>query len=471
MRKTCAFYTLGCKVNQYDTESLMNMFRDRGYEIVDFDEPADVYCINTCTVTSISDRKSRQAIRRARATNPKAIVAVVGCYAQAAPEEVSSLPGVNVIVGTHGRGQLVDLVERVRGPEDKIVATRDIQEATEFEELPVKKVYGRTRAGVKIQEGCDSYCSYCRVPYARGRVRSRLPENVIREVKGLVEAGYKEIVLEGIHIGAYGRDLGPASDGKRRDLAWILAQICEVLDGARIRLGSVEPREVTRELVDVMAGCDRIARHLHIPLESGSNDILRLMNRPYTREYYRDLVNTVRERIPGIAVTTDIMVGFPQETEERFIESLEFVREMAFARIHVFRYSRRPGTRASGFGGQVPEKAKRERSERMLALGQELALAFHQRFIGEELSVLFEEFSGESPTLNLPASPGSNGAAAWDPPDGPGTGNGWLWGFSDNYIRVTARGCRELTGKVVPVRLLMAFPEYAVGIFDFEKGF
>lgn len=432
-----AFYTLGCKVNRYDTEALRGLFRRRGYRVVDFEEEADIYVINTCTVTGRGEARSRQVIRRARRRNPDALVVVAGCYPQARPGEVERIPGVDLVVGTGDRSRLVDLVQGLEGSDRRdgrpLVAVSDIMQAQQFEELPIEEFRGRTRATVKIQDGCDLFCSYCIIPYARGPARSRRPEEVLSEVERLARAGFKEVVLTGIHLGAYGNS--PARDrGQygRLDLAGILELIHPVAGLERIRLSSVEPTDVTPRLVEAVASLPKVCRHLHIPLQSGHDRVLRRMNRHYTTARYRELVSEARKGVPDLAVSTDVMVGFPGETEEEFEASYRFIEEMAFSRLHVFPYSPRAGTPAAGFPDQVPEKVKEERSRRLLALGVELSCRFSSRYLGKTVEVLVEQAEDRMPDL--------------------------LEGLTDNYIRVTFRGPAELRNSLVKVRLTSISP-------------
>jgi threonylcarbamoyladenosine tRNA methylthiotransferase MtaB len=382
---------LGCKVNQCDTESLATLFRERGYDIVDFDSAADVYCINTCTVTSASEKKSRQAIRRARRRNPSAVVAVVGCYAQVAPEEVAAIPGVDVVAGILERGRLVDLVERVLDGGGPVVEVGRGRPSGRFEELPVAAgARARTRAFIKVQEGCDEFCSYCRVPHARGASRSRRPECVLSEVRRFVNSGYKEIVLTGIHLGAYGKDLDPLDTGDRPGLAWLVERVHEVEGLGRVRLSSVEPLDVDEPLIRAVASLPRVAKHFHIPLQSGDNEVLVMMNRRYRTSDYERVIARIRDAISPVGITTDVMVGFPGETEERFARSFEFARRVGFTKMHVFAYSPRPGTRAARMTPQVDHATKHARSEAMIALGRELGFRFHKSLVGLREDVLVE---------------------------------------------------------------------------------
>ncbi|MBC7104304.1 MAG: MiaB/RimO family radical SAM methylthiotransferase, partial [Firmicutes bacterium] len=314
-----SIYTLGCKANQADSAALAGLFRERGYEVVEFPAPAEVYIINTCTVTHLGDKKSRQAIRRAARANPGAVVVVTGCYAQVAPEAVAGLPGVRLVVGTGDRGRLVELVEEVARTGRPRVLVGDARRRREFEELGPALYPTRVRAWVKIQEGCDNFCTYCIVPRARGPVRSRRPEGVVQEVRRLAAEGYGEVVLTGIHIGAYGRDLGDV------DLAGLLRRLADLPGLKRLRLSSIEPPEVTPELIRLMAESPVICRHLHIPLQSADDRVLFRMGRRYTAEDYRRLMEAVRAQVPGVAVTTDVMVGFPGEDEEAFRRTRDFV--------------------------------------------------------------------------------------------------------------------------------------------------
>ncbi|MDI6869959.1 MAG: tRNA (N(6)-L-threonylcarbamoyladenosine(37)-C(2))-methylthiotransferase MtaB [Bacillota bacterium] len=449
MAPRVAFHTLGCKVNQYDTRAVAALFRDAGYEVVDFSSPAEVYVINTCTVTSLGDKKSRQALRRARRQNPAAVVVAMGCYAQTAPDEVASLPGVDVVVGTTGRRRLVELVETARRRKGAApvppppaagaaVAVAPLTRESEFEELGEGAVPERARATVKVQEGCRQYCSYCKVPYARGPERSRPPAAVRAEVERLVAEGFREVVLTGIHLGSYGRDL-PAEP--RWDLARLAGEIARVPGLARLRLSSLEPTDVTDALITLVGENPVLCRHFHLPLQSGDDAILRRMNRHYTTAEYARVVERIRAAVPGAALTTDLIAGFPGETEEHFQRTLAFVREMAFSRLHVFPYSRRRGTPAASFPSQVPEAVKRERAGRLIALGRELSLAFHQPLVGRTVTVLFEEAAGS-----------------------------WWSGLTDTYVRVLALSPVPLGGEIKPVRVERAEAEEVYGRVEEGEG-
>ncbi len=421
-KKRVAFTTLGCKVNQYETSALEELFRRRGYEVVDFEQAADVYIINTCTVTHLGDRKSRQLIRRAVRDNPKALVAVTGCYAQAAPGEILEIEGVDLVVGTGNRARIVDLVEgTVKGR--RTVAVQDISGCREYEELPGEASQGRVRAFLKIQEGCQNFCSYCIVPYTRGPLRSRPPESVLAGARELLERGFKEIVLTGIHTGAYGRE-----PGGRMKLPELLREIAALPGLARLRLSSLEPRDITPEILELMASGPPFCRHIHVPLQSGDDEILKAMRRTYDTGFFRGLVNDIRKKIPEAGITTDVMVGFPGETERNFENTVRFIEEMQFSGLHVFKYSRRRGTPAAEFPNQVEPAVKEERSRRLIALGGELSRRFAARYQGKTVAVLAEQ-----------VVPGKNGE--------------WLDGLTDNYLRVTFAGPAGLRGQIVNVRI------------------
>ncbi len=385
-KKTAALHNLGCKVNAYETEAMRQILVDAGYDIVPFPERADVYVINTCTVTNIADKKSRQMLHRARRANPDAIVAAVGCYAQVFPEKTAADPAVDLVIGNNEKHRLVSLIgeyerDRVRSR----TCVPDINAPDQpYEELSVPRPADHTRAFVKVQDGCNRFCSYCVIPYARGRARSRDPEQVLAEVRALAENGYREIVLTGIHVSSYGLDNGvPLTDLIRR---------IQVTDGIRrIRLGSLEPADITEEFVRELARADKVCPHFHLSLQSGSDTVLSRMNRNYTSADYLEKCDLLRGRYEHPAITTDIIVGFPGETEEEFAETCDFVRRAAFAAIHVFPYSRREGTAAARMDGQVEESVKQERSRALLALAKEQKEAFEGWYEGRLVEVLFEE--------------------------------------------------------------------------------
>ena len=378
--------TLGCKVNQFETETMEGLFRARGYEVVPFETAADVYVINTCSVTHLSDRKSRQLIRRAARTNPSACIAVTGCYAQVAPEEIRALEGVRVVIGTKERARIVDYVEEaLRADTGALGTITDIMQARVFEDIPLHAMPHRTRAFLKIEDGCQNFCTFCIIPYARGPVKSRELSAVAREMKLLTGAGFREVVLTGIHLGAYGIDLAA-----RPTLADACRTALAEENLRRLRLGSLESVELSADLLELMRTEPRFAAHLHLPLQAGSDPVLRAMNRHYDTAAFAALLEEVRAAVPGVAISTDIIVGFPGETEEDFAAGLDFVRQMGFARMHVFPYSARRGTPAARRADQVPPVVRKERAARMQALADEVAEAYHRAALGSVAEVLFE---------------------------------------------------------------------------------
>ncbi|MBT9167130.1 MAG: Threonylcarbamoyladenosine tRNA methylthiotransferase MtaB [Syntrophomonadaceae bacterium] len=413
---TAAFFTLGCKVNQTETAALQQLFVEAGYQPVPFDGHADVYVINTCTVTQLSDRKSRQMIRRARRANLAAVIVVTGCYAQVSPDDVLKISEVDLVVGTHARGRLPELVAEAK--KGRLNCVVPLTEKEKFEALPSAQKEGRKRAFLKIQEGCSQFCSYCIVPHARGPLYSRPPEETVVEVKRLVKQGFHEMVLTGVHLGSYGVDL-PGEIA----LSDLLRQLAPLAGIRRIRISSIEPTEITPDLVEVLLENPSICRHLHIPLQSGDDLVLRRMNRKYDATEFLQLVCWLRAQLPGIALTTDVLVGFPGETEEQFQHTMGLVEKSAFSRVHVFKYSPRNGTPAAGLPEQVTSAQKEERSKRLIALGGKLSGAFRRQFIGKTVDVLFEETAGK----------------------------GKLAGLTEHYVRVTARAPEVLLGEIAAV--------------------
>ncbi|KAB2952287.1 tRNA (N(6)-L-threonylcarbamoyladenosine(37)-C(2))-methylthiotransferase MtaB [Heliorestis acidaminivorans] len=382
-QSTVAFYTLGCKVNQGETDALSGLFKRRNYQIVSFDEPADVYVINTCTVTHLSDRKSRQIIRRAHRMNPQAVVVVTGCYAQVSPEEVQSIEGVDVIVGTDQRKKIVDLVEAHREAGSQVSAIEDIKTVTVFEEFSAHAEISRARATMKIQDGCNLFCTYCIIPYARGPVRSLSPVKVLEEAKRLIQEGFQEIVITGIHLGAYGTDIDA-------DLGELVKALCR-LDGLqRLRIGSIEPQEFTPSLLEAMTE-KVLCPHFHIPLQSGSDKILKSMGRRYNRQDFVDIFTKIMVILPNVSITTDLIVGFPGESEVDFQETEQLCRTLPLAGIHVFPFSPRKGTKAINFPDQIAKKVKEERVQRIGEISRNLTMQYSEKFIGSTREVLLEE--------------------------------------------------------------------------------
>ncbi len=382
---TVSFMTLGCKVNQFETETMEGLFRRAGYSLRPFGEPADVCVINTCSVTALGEKKSRQMIRRTRRENPNAVIAVTGCYAQLSPKDLSALEGVRLVIGTQDRGRIVELVEQAAREDGVLLDVGDIMKAEAFEDIPLYGAPARTRAFLKIQEGCENFCAFCIIPYTRGPLRSRPLSGVRSEAAKLVDAGFREIVLTGIHLGAYGRDLE-----EKPTLADAAREVLSLPGLARLRLGSLESVELSEELFTLLREEPRFAKHLHLPLQSGSDAILSAMNRHYDTAAFARLLDDIRQKVPDIAVTTDVIVGFPGETEALFEESLDFVARMDFAKVHVFPYSRRQGTPAARMADQVPAPTKKERVRRMEETAEARALKIRETFLGKTEDVLFE---------------------------------------------------------------------------------
>ena len=393
-----ALHNLGCKVNAYETEAMQQQLEERGYEIVPFDQKAYVYIINTCSVTNIADRKSRQMLHRAKKLNPEAVVVAAGCYVQVASDALKEDDSVDIIVGNNNKARLADILEEYmkdrQGDEGGYVL--DIARAREYEELHVSRLGEHTRAFIKVQDGCNQFCSYCIIPYARGRVRSRKPEDVEAEVKGLVARGYREVVLTGIHLSSYGTEHMEGSPVKGGDWdsgpLWDLIERIHRVEGLeRIRLGSLEPRIITREFAEKLAGLPEFCPHFHLSLQSGCDATLKRMNRHYTTEDYLRRCGILREIFDHPAITTDVIAGFPGETEEEFEETRRFLETVRFYEMHVFKYSKRQGTRAAVMEDQVSEQVKARRSDVLLELEKTMSREYRERFAGSRVSVLFEE--------------------------------------------------------------------------------
>jgi len=384
VKKKAAFFTLGCKVNFCETEALQALFEQAGYKITDFDNQADVYVINTCTVTGSSDHKSRKAIRRARKRSPGAIVIATGCYAQGAPEKIKEMEQADLIVGNREREKLPQILTSLE-PGTALDLVSPHPADSRFEMLPPVKRRNRTRGFLKIQEGCDQHCSYCVVPSVRGPLRSLHPEEAVLRAKNLVASGCREIVLTGIHLGFYGAELEDVS------LPSLLKDLEEIPNLFRLRLSSLEPSDINAELVDHITGSWIVCPHLHLPLQSGDGEILRLMNRPYEPVEYLYLAKWLKQEIPALALSTDIIVGFPGETEKHHRRSMKLIKDIGFSRLHVFKYSPRPGTPAADYSGQVPNKVKDRRSKEVIELGEEMASAYRRQFLGTVQPVLVEK--------------------------------------------------------------------------------
>ena len=392
-----ALYTLGCKVNQYESNVIEDEFRNNGYEVVDFSSYADAYIINTCTVTAMGDKKSRQILRRAKQINPNSIVCAIGCYAQVAKEELEKIDEIDIVLGTIEKAKTFEIVdEYIKNKSNtKIVLSENIMKLMPYCEYNGVAYTKHVRAEIKIQDGCDRFCSYCIIPYARGPVRSRLPEDIKREVLLLVAKGIKEIVLTGIHISSYGKDF---KDNKNSDepydfkygLIDLLEELNEIEGVERIRLGSLEPRIITNNFISRLTKLNKICNHFHLSLQSGCNDTLARMNRKYSTEEFIKIVELIRKNIPEVALTTDVIVGFPGETNEEFNHTVEFLKEIKFSKMHVFKYSKRRGTPASLMPNQVPEDIKEQRSNILIEMSSQNENEFASQYIGKEVEVLFE---------------------------------------------------------------------------------
>lgn len=394
--ESIALHNLGCKVNGYEMDVMQQILQEKGYKIVSFDEKADIYIINTCTVTNIADQKSRQMLHRARKKNPEAIVVAAGCYVQTGEEKIAEDLTVDLVIGNNRKKDVAEILEEYLGArrkgtlprEDRTLRSRtviDINHTKEYEEMKLHGTGGHTRAYVKIQDGCNQFCSYCIIPYARGRVRSRGEEDILKEVSGLIENGYQEVVLTGIHISSYGIDRGGS------ELLQLLEKLNAMEGLKRIRLGSLEPGIITEEFAEKLSGLSCVCPHFHLSLQSGCDETLRRMNRRYTTGEYLEKVEMLRKYFDRPAITTDIIVGFPGETEEEFAVTEAFLTKVHFSEMHIFKYSRRQGTRAAAMEAQIPDQVKNERSGRLMRLARLMSQEYRQSFAGEKAEVLYEE--------------------------------------------------------------------------------
>nr|WP_304218784.1 tRNA (N(6)-L-threonylcarbamoyladenosine(37)-C(2))-methylthiotransferase MtaB [Fredinandcohnia onubensis] len=431
-----AFHTLGCKVNHYETEAIWQLFKESGYERTEFESTADVYVINTCTVTNTGDKKSRQVIRRAIRKNPDAVICVTGCYAQTSPAEIMAIPGVDIVVGTQDRKKMLEYIEQYKEERQPINGVGNIMKTRVYEELDVPSFTDRTRASLKIQEGCNNFCTFCIIPWARGLMRSRDPQEVIKQAQQLVNAGYKEIVLTGIHTGGYGEDM------KDYNLAALLRDLeSKVIGLKRIRISSIEASQITDEIIEVLDKSKKVVRHLHVPLQSGSNTVLKRMRRKYTMEFFAERLTKLRQALPGLAITSDVIVGFPGETEEEFMETYNFINEHKFSELHVFPYSKRTGTPAARMEDQIDEEVKNERVHRLISLSDQLAKEYASNYEGEVLEVIPEEIDKDDPTSGL------------------------YIGYTDNYLKVKFDATEDMIGKIVKVKITKAGYPYNEGKF------
>lgn len=430
--KKIAFYTLGCKVNNYETEAISELFKNANYTRVDFNQVADVYIINTCTVTNKGDKKSRQMIRRAIRRNPNAVICVTGCYAQTQPNEVAQIDGVDIIIGTNGRENIVNLVERFIKNREPITYIKDLFHDAKFENLSVINYESRTRANIKIQEGCQNFCTYCIIPFARGKMRSKDKDSVITEIQNLVDHGHLEIILTGIHTGGYGVDF------ESYDLSDLIVDIEKQVHGIkRLRISSIEISQIDEKMLNVMKNSHILANHLHVPIQSGSDTVLERMNRKYTTNEYMDKINEIRAIFPDISITTDVIVGFPGETEIECKETYDFIKKVGFSELHVFPYSKRSGTRAAKMASQVSEIVKSMRVNELLALSNELAQKYVNQFQNQILNVIFEEKYHDDPQ--------------------------YIVGHASNYMKVKVIGNESNIGKEVNVLIKNTTHSLALG--------
>lgn len=397
---TVAFLTLGCKVNSYETNAMEKLFVEAGYTLTEFHKKADIYVINTCTVTNMADRKSRQMLHKAKKMNPEAVIAAVGCYVQASPDEVKKDEAIDVIIGNNQKKEIVALIEAYREEQrreeakETLTALVDMKEPLSYEELSIADAGEKTRAYIKIQDGCNQFCSYCIIPYVRGRIRSRGEAEILEEVKRLAENGYKELVLTGIHLSSYGVDWTEEKNFvllKGKPLLSIIQRVAQVEGVERIRLGSLEPRIVTEDFVKELSQIKKVCPHFHLSLQSGCNETLKRMNRKYSTAEYKKGCELLRAYFENPAITTDVIVGFPEETEEEFAETKAFLKEIAFSDVHIFKYSMRKGTVAAKNPKQIEEAVKHERSSELIALGKQMQMAYEESFVGKKALVLVEE--------------------------------------------------------------------------------
>ncbi len=430
-----ALYTLGCRVNSYESEAMAEKFIKEGYEVVSFDEFSDVYVINTCTVTNMGDKKSRQMIGRARRHNPEAIIAVVGCYSQIASDEIAQIEGVDVVLGSRNKGDIVYWVNRAREESKQVVEVKDVLKNNKFEQLAINEYQDKTRAFLKIQDGCNRFCSYCLIPFARGGVCSKEPEKILKEVKELSKNGFKEIILSGVHTASYGVDL----EGNW-DLVKILEEINKIEGIERIRIGSIDPTFFTEGVIERICNLEKMCPHFHLSLQSGCDATIRRMNRKYTAQEYKDVVENLRKYMKDVSITTDIIVGFPGESNVEFEATYEFLKGIKLSKMHIFKYSKRTGTKAAEMPFQVDGLIKEERSKKLIELNNALEVEFMEKFIGREMRVLYEEaISGKENTYV---------------------------GYTENYIKVITESDENLEGKIVPTKLAAVKQENMIGIIE-----
>ncbi len=438
MKKIIKFITLGCKVNQYETNAMTQKFLENGYKVIEenndnSEEKPDVCIINTCTVTNMSDRKSRQMLRRMKEKNPDTIVVAVGCYAQVAKEELSQIPEIDLVLGNNEKVEIVKYIEQYLRKNEKKFEIEDVMQSKEFSDFGNITFSEKTRAVIKIQDGCDRFCSYCIIPYARGRVRSRKPESIISEITEISQKGIKEVVITGIHIASYGKDFAFCDDDnlKNYKLIDLLEEINKIDGIERIRLGSIEPLLITEEFVERLKKLEKICHHFHLSLQSGCDETLKRMNRRYTTEQFRNIVSILRRTYKDVNLTTDIIVGFPGETGKEFCQTYEFLKEIKFYKMHVFKYSPRKVTKAAVMENQVPGDIKEQRSKKLIELSNKNELEYNNNYIGKEVDVLFEEEKADV-----------------------------YKGHTQNYIMVYCESKEKLDNKIKRVKCKEAHEEY-----------
>ncbi len=427
-----ALYTLGCRVNSYESEAMAEQFIKEGYDVVDFSEFADVYVINTCTVTNMGDKKSRQMIGRARRLNPEAIIAVVGCYSQIASDEVASIEGVDVVLGSRNKGEVVYWVNRTREEKKQVIEVNDVLRNKKFEDLSINEYQDKTRAFLKIQDGCNKFCTYCLIPFARGAVCSKDPEQILKEVNELSRNGFKEIILSGVHTASYGVDI-------QGD--WNLVRVLEEIDKIegieRIRIGSIDPTFFTEGVIERICGLKKLCPHFHLSLQSGCDATLRRMNRKYTAAEYKEVCDNLRKYMKDVSITTDIIVGFPGESAGEFEETYKFLSDIKLSKMHIFKYSKRAGTKAADMPFQVDGNLKEERSKALIELNHKNEVEFMEGFIGRTMSVLYEEKVS-------------------------GSENSYV-GYTENYLKVITNSSEDISGKIVPTKVISVEAEHMIG--------
>lgn len=418
--KKVAFITLGCKVNQYETNSMIQQFLQKEYKIVESTEKADIYIVNTCTVTNMSDRKSRQMLRRVKELNHKAIVVACGCYVQVAKEEIEKIEEIDLVLGNNEKKEIVEIIEEYIKENKKHTEIEDVMHQREYVELGETTYTEKTRAVIKVQDGCDRFCSYCIIPYARGRVRSRRPEKVIQEIEKIAQKGIKEVVITGIHIASYGKDFK-----EEYRLIDLLEEINQIKGIQRIRLGSIEPLLMTEEFVVRLSKLEKICHHFHLSLQSGCDETLKRMNRRYTTQEFKEIVERLRKVYEDVILTTDIIVGFPQESQEEFEKTYQFLQKIKFYKMHIFKYSPRKGTKAAQMTGQVDGKTKEERSRKLIVLSNKNQKEYHEKYVGKEVEILWEEEK-----------------------------NGYYQGHTKNYILAFIKSKENLENKMIKAKCI-----------------